>query len=812
MKKITILSLAVVSAVLLFGQIGIRVAPQSRLFNGWGLSPAGEPIELPADMPTRILISPDSKTLFVNSTGFNEHGVAAIDLATRRVVQHVDLLKSWIGMADLGDGRILASGGGPMPAEPKTWGVRSGISPAVRERLKDPAYLLEWRDKKLSFAKGIALPPSAAAPRFISGVAKGRDGSVYVLDAGNDTVFRLSGDDFQVQASGPAGYRPYEIAVGDGVVAVSNWGEGSVSLLDPDTLRERARIPAGKFPNQLLFAPDGRLFVANSGSNTVSVIAGNRVIETIDVALRPGSPIGSTTDALAINPAGSRLLAANADNNDVAMVDISNRARSTVMGFIPTAWYPTAVAVSPDGKDLYIGAGKGLGIGANVPFIEQAYRLGRPPENNLDNPKIDSKQYNYLGTLLRGFVYTMRVPDARELQSLTARVRANHPEPKKPEPSIQEAALSKIKHVVYIIRENRTYDQVFGDISRGNGDPNLVLFGAEATPNAHHLATDYVLFDNFYANGDVSWDGHEWCDYAYATDYTQRFWMYTYSGRSGLPQDGRLRGLPGSSLWELAGRFGLDYRNYGEGRGRPSETLSALGPRRRDTDRVGAFIEEMKKAETTGDWPALLVMSLPGDHTQGMLPNAYSPVAMVADNDLALGRLVEAVSQSRFWKETAILVVEDDAQDGPDHVDAHRTVALAISPYIKRHFVDHTQYTQVSLVRTIETILGLPSLTQYDEAAVTLENDFTREPDFSPYTAIVPRVNMEARNPKSGVGAVASLRLDFSDVDRADPTALNEILWNALRAGKPVPPPVHSMVFASHDDDDEAGARTHKYK
>lgn len=792
-------------ALLLLGQRELKVARQIRMFNGWGLSPAGDAIELPGDLPARILVSPDAKYLFVNMTGFNEHGVAVIDLAARKVIQHVDLLKSWIGLAALGDNRIVASGGGAMPAEPKEWGVRSGISPAVRERLGDPAYLLEWSGKTLSFSKGIPLPAASAAPRFVSGVAKGPDGSLYVLDAGNDSIFRLEGADFHVAASGPVGYRPYEIAVSAGEVAVSNWGEGTVSLLDPRTLRESARVTVGKFPNQLVFGPDGRLFVANSGSNTVSVIAGARVAHTIDVALRPGAPVGSTTDALAINPAGTRLYAANADNNDVAVVDISNRSGSAVLGFIPTAWYPTALAVSPDGNDLYIGAGKGLGIGANVPFIEQAFRLGRPPENNLDNPRVDSKQYNYLGTLQRGLVYTLPVPDARQLQALTERVRANHPEPRKPESSIQEAALSKIKHVVYIIRENRTYDQVMGDVARGNGDANLVLFGADITPNAHRLANDYVLFDNFYANGEVSWDGHEWCDYAYATDYTQRFWMYTYSGRSELPQDGRLRRLPGASIWELAGRSGLDYRNYGEGRERPSQALGALGTGIRDTDRVAAFIQEMKKAEASGDWPALLVMSLPGDHTRGLLPDAYSPAAMVADNDLALGRLVEAISHSRFWKETAILVVEDDAQDGPDHVDAHRTVALAISPYIQRGFVDHTQYTQVSLVRTIELILGLPNLSQYDEAATPLD-DFTRQPNFGTYAAIVPRVDMSARNPKDGSGAVASLQLDFSDVDRADPAKLNAILWNALRRDRPLPASTHSLVLpAWRDDDDDDG-------
>jgi len=438
--------------LLLFGEQHFKIGRQIRMFNGWGLSPAGDAIELPGDMPARILVSPDSKYLFVNTTGFNELGVSVIDLSARRVVQHVDLLKSWIGLALVDGNRIIASGGGPMPEEPKDWGVRSGITPEIRERLKDPAYLLEWRDQKLSFVKGIPLPPAPASPRFIAGVAKGREGSVYVADAQNDSILRLEGDDWHVAASGSVGYRPYEIAVSDRTIAVSNWGDASVSLLEPETLHESSRIAVGKFPNQLLFAPDGRLFVANSGSNTVSVIAENRVIETIDVALTPGAPAGSTTDALAIDPSGTRLFAANADNNDVAMIDISNPSRSVVMGFIPTGWYPSALAVSPDGKNLFIGVGKGLGVGANVPFVEQAYRLGRPPENNLDNPRVDSKQYNYLATRFRGMVYTMPIPDARQMQALTARVRANHPQPKKTARSIQEAALSKIKHVVYIIR------------------------------------------------------------------------------------------------------------------------------------------------------------------------------------------------------------------------------------------------------------------------------------------------------------------------------------------------------------------------
>ncbi len=796
------------AALLLAAQTQFPIAPQSRLFNGWGLSPAGEPIPLAADMPARMLFSRDARYLFVNTAGFNEHGITVIDLASNHVLQHFDLAKSWIGLVLNRQGdQLISSGGGAMPDEPKEWGVRSGYTTADRKQFKDPVYLLDWRQNKLSFSRGISLPPTPGSQPFTGGLAAGPNDSLYVVDAQNDSVFKLAGPDFHVVASGAVGYRPNDVAVSpsNGAVAVSNCGDASVSILDPGILHETARIPVGSLPTQLIFSRDGRLFVANSASNSVSVIAANKVVETINVAIQPNAPIGSTPTALAVNPAGTILFVANAGNNDVAMVDISVPGHSSVMGFIPTGWYPTALAVAPDNTSLFIGVGKGLGIGPNVPFVEQPPRLGRPPENLLDNPRVDSKQYNYLGTMLRGYVYKLNIPDSAQLAALTARVRANQPEPGRVSREIEQRVFPNIKHVVYIIRENRTYDQVFGDVPRGDGDPNLVLFGNKITPNAHRLADQFVLFDRFYANGEVSVDGHDWCDLAYATDFTQWFWMYNYSGRGDFKQDGRLR-RPGATLWELAGRHGLDYRNYGEGRGRPNDPLPGLDTTplaRRDTTRVDAFLRTLKDAEQSGKWPALMVLSMPTDHTQGLLPDAYSPEAMVADNDLAIGRLVETVSKSRFWKETAIFAVEDDAQDGPDHVEAHRTVALAASPWIKRGLVDHTAYTQVSLVRTIELIFHLPALSQFDEDATPLGNIFTTSPDLSPYSNVTPNVDREARNRKDGPGAVASLQLDFSDVDRANPGKLNEILWNARRPGQRMPPSVHSpALFIAGDDDD----------
>ena len=780
--------------VFITGQTNTDQGDQYRMFNGWGLSPVGRPIALPGDFPSRIIPSADSRYLFVNSIGFNEHGVYVVDLSTGNVIQQVDLGKSWNGLAAKEDGkRLIVSGGGPMPPEPTYWGVRLGFPPEAREKLAYPIYVVDRKQGSLSFAKGIELPPNAREKRFISGVSNGPDGSTLIVDFQNDSVFRLSPGNLDVIATGKVGYRPYEVAVSpdNRFAAVSNWGERSVSILNARTLEQISRVSVGRFPNQLVYSQDGRLFIANSGSNTISVIRNNRLVESIDVSLVPDSPVGSTPDAISVNPDGTRLFVANADNNSVAVVDIGSPQKSTVLGFIPTAWYPSALAVSPDGKTLYIGVAKGAVAGPNVPYKTPPARLGRTPENLLDNPRRNATQYSYIGGMLRGFVYVLPVPDPARLSYLTKLVRANTPQPVS---DADTSVLTRIKHVLYIIRENRTYDQVFGDLPQGNGDPHYVLFGRRVTPNAHRLAEKYVLFDNFYTNGEVSQDGHSWCDSAYATDFTQKSWMYRYSGRGELVQDGRLSSSPGGTLWQMAGSHGLDYRNYGEGSDRPSEAWKRLKSDffdARDTDRARVFIQELNEAEKSGNWPRLMVMSLPTDHTQGLYPGAYSPIADVADNDLALGRIVEAISRSRFWKETAIFVVEDDAQDGPDHVDAHRTVGLVISPFIKRGVVDHTQYTQASMIRTIELILDLPAMTQFDAAATTLSGLLAGEPDFSEYRATVPEVDMSARNPHEGPEAAASLRLDFSDVDRADPKELNAILWRSIRPGEELPPSVY---------------------
>ena len=377
--------------------------------------------------------------------------------------------------------------------------------------------------------------------------------------------------------------------------------------------------------------------------------------------------------------------------------------------------------------------------------------------------------------------------------------------------TVEQEVFPRIKHVVYIIRENRTYDQVFGDLGIGNGDPSITMFGKTVTPNAHALARHFVTLDNLYANGEVSEDGHQWCDAAYATDFTEKAWVNSYSKRGEPTASADLVASPAGYLWDNCRRNNVSFRSYGEGRIVESSpatppTMDLRGtllghvaqdwPRQafvdRDYNRVDYFINELHQAEKTGGWPQFMIMSLGEDHTEGVEGDKYTPVAHVASNDLGLAKLVEAVSRSKFWPETAIFVIEDDAQNGPDHVDAHRTVGLVISPWVKRNTLDSTMYTTASLVRTMELILKLPPMTQFDELATPMYNSFTNRPDQAIVAALPETVDLEARNPKGGPGDSASRRLDFSDFDRADPDELNRILWMALKPGQEAPAPVRS--------------------
>jgi phospholipase C len=355
------------------------------------------------------------------------------------------------------------------------------------------------------------------------------------------------------------------------------------------------------------------------------------------------------------------------------------------------------------------------------------------------------------------------------------------------------------------MKENRTYDQVFGDLKQGNGDPSLTLFGRDVTPNQHALAEQFVLLDNLYCSGEVSQDGQPWTTSAYATDFTQRAWTLSYSRHGSLETGGGISDQSTPYIWELARQHGLSVKTFGMGNRRGiAEVRSTRFDQRpadpqltraRDYERADRFVEEFQEMDRQGTVPNFMFMSLGENHTNGTTPGAYTPKAQVASNDVAVGKMVEAITKSKVWAQFAIFIVEDDAQNGPDHVDSHRTAGLVISPYVKRKAVDSTMYSTVSMLRTAELLLGLAPMTQHDAAAPAMVNSFMATADLSGFTAVPAKIDLMTKNPPQGYGSVVSARMDFSDYDRVDEDALNRILWHSIKgADAPYPAPVRRAV------------------
>ena len=818
----------------------IDVAEQQTLLpNGWKLTPAGRQVIL-TDLPLNILTSPDGRYAFVATNGYNSHDFTVIDLQTSEKIATESVFQSWFGLAaDFNTGKFWWSGGGAGQRHTLQWSTdkldfieRGDVPKPMRVPGKDddlparPFFTGMYFDSDRHSLYSLAILPRGVTKTFQRG-----DSTVEIKSAGYLT--KISTNDPGAEKSAPCGKRPYDvIRARNGLLYVSDWIDRCVLIVDPETLLTIGRIPVGEHPNQLALHPkDDRLFVTCASSNGVWVIDTSRgtVQETIYTPLFPKSPEGSTPDALCISPDGEMLYVANADNNCVAVIEIEEPRKSVIQGFIPTGWYPTSIAITPNGKQLLIGVGKGNQTKANRPAQETLDSLlAKAPDVGGYRPIPRA----HVGTTLSGALSIVDVPDEKQLAKYTSQVYRNCPYSDKmlteaESPGSRKTAIpvkvgdpSPIKHVIYIIKENRTYDQVFGDIPRGNRDPSLVMFGEEVTPNHHKLANEFVLLDNLYCNGHVSRDGHPWSTMAYNTDYVARDWALTYSGRNGIDDDeltGDLSNAPSGYIWDACKRQGVSYRAYKEYGGRVSETdgtfrtegrvpglighmspefgFTKEGKKARDTYNVEVFIKELNEFERNGNLPQFIVMSLGEDHTEGTRPGAPTPQACVASNDLALGQLVEAVSKSKFWPQTAIFVIEDDAQNGTDHVDAHRTVGLVISPYVRRNHLDSTQYSTAGMLRTIELILGIPPLSQFDAAATPMFESFTDVPDLKRYDHEQARIELNKYNTLLAYGADRSSKMDFSDYDRVDDFELNEILWYAIKGpDAPLPPAVRRAI------------------
>jgi YVTN family beta-propeller protein len=796
-------------------------ASDTLLPNGWRIAPAGRHLQV-GDLPLSMVQSPDGRYLIVENNGYAKPTLTVVDLKRFVVLDRVPLDSAWLGLAWHPDGkRVYASAGSANSVYELSW--RPGT------QLKVEATIPISEKKAGTFTGGLAIHPDGKRLYAVNPLGQ----SLAEVDLATRGVVKTV----------PLDAEPYTCLVSrDGrTLYVSSWGGARVLLFDPETLEPRGEVATGEHPSAMAESPDGaRLFVACANTNAVWAVdvASRTAAEQIGTSLFPQAPPGSTPNAVALSADGRVLLVANADNNTVSVVDVSRPGHSAPLGTIPTGWYPTGAAFSTDGKRILVLSGKGLTSQANP----------RAPQPG------DPGDAEYVAAILTGTLSVLDVPDPKALAAytqtahrLSAYTDAHRLTPDRaPKDSAIPArvgAASPIKHVFYIVRENRTYDQILGDMKAGNGDASLCLFGENVTPNAHALAREFVLLDNFYVDAEVSADGHAFSTAAYAPDSIEKLWPQNYGrgdGRFLTEGGGPNRNAYGNIaapmngyIWDQAKRAGVSVRSYGEfavpqteaagghpGPGPYDGSVPGLHGHVApdyppwdlsvpDARRVDAWLSEFRRFEKDGNLPRLSIIRLPNDHTSGTKPGFPTPTAMIAENDAALGRIVEAISKSRYWKDSAVFVLEDDAQDGPDHVDAHRSVAFVASPYARRGAVDSTLYTTSAMLRTIELILGLAPMSQYDAAASPMYGAFRATPDPRPFAAIPPRVSIDEKNDAEAWGAQESAAMDLGEADRAPDRELNEIIWRSVRGSRsPMPPPLRAaFVRPSRGDEVEEDER-----
>jgi DNA-binding beta-propeller fold protein YncE len=850
------------------------------------LTPAGLQVELPGMRPQALALSPNGRLLV---TSGKTHDLVVLEPQSGKVLQRVPLPSekqmepapeavsehilqpdkegqlSFTGLAFSPDGsRIyLANVDGSI----KVFGVE--------------------KDGTVAGLFTMPLPPAKAPRRkaeIPAGLAVSRDGKrLYVALNLSNRLAELDAAAGKVLRLWDVGVEPYDVVLAGHKAYVSNWGgrrpgandvtgpagqgmlvrvdpvryiasEGSVSVVDlgAETGQSKVQSPksevlTGLHSCAMALSHNGRwLAVANAGSDTLSVIdtRSDLLVETICARQSPADLFGAQPNALTFDKPGKRLFVCNGTQNAVAVFEFAP-GQSRLLGLIPVGWFPGAVVHDSRRNALYVANIKGA---ASTRTLDRSEHAG----NN-------THQY-------RGSLSLLKVPSARDLKVHTATALANMRYPllkeaalppragQRPRPVPQRAGEPSVfQHVVYIIKENRTYDQVLGDMKEGNGDASLCIFGEGITPNQHKLAREFVLLDNTYCSGILSADGHEWADTALATDYMERsFAGFPRSYPDGMEDDDvdALAYSPAGFIWDNVIAHGKTLRDYGEFgiteahwkdaakkdspefldyyrqftsqsaeidiSSRPA--IESLRPYLAtntvgwelaipDVFRAAQFIGELKQFEERGDFPNLSIICLPNDHTSGTKARFPTPAAQVADNDLALGRIIEAISRSRFWPETCIFAIEDDPQDGWDHVSGYRTMAYVASPYTRRGVTVSTQYNHTSLLRTMELLLGLPPMNQLDATATPMSDCFTDTPDLTPFTAVPNNIPLDRMNPEPKKlsdpllrkNAYASARLPLDQPDQCPEDLLNRILWYAVKG--PQAPYPEWAVRTQKDED-----------
>ncbi|MGG9960219.1 beta-propeller fold lactonase family protein [Ferruginibacter sp. SUN106] len=799
MKKII-----VASCVLLFWVVTAQAQKELTLPNGWSLSPAGRSLPL-GDLPLNMAVSNSKKLMAVTNNGQSKQTLQLIDIKAEKILDNIEIQKSWLGLHFSSDEKYLYASGGN-----DNWILQYAI---VNNKLllKDSIKLGTKWPNKISPA-GIDIDDA----KHLLYVVTKDDNSLYIVDLTTKKIVQqvaLAAEAYTCLLS-PDKKQLY----------ISIWGGKKVAVFNTMEKKLSGSIDAGEHPNELCLSKKGNyLFVANALDNSVSVIdtKQQKVIETLTASLYPDAPQGSTTNGLALSADEKSLFIANADNNCLTVFDVSQPGRSKSKGFIPVGWYPTCVKVI--GKKIFVTNGKGFSSFANPKGPQPTKKRVKHQSDDEDGPQ-------YIGGLMKGTMSIIDMPSEKQLSIFSQQVYKNTPYTKEKEmlskgetgnPIPQKIGdQSPIKHVFYIVKENRTYDQVLGDVKEGNGDTSLVLFGEKVTPNQHKLVQDFVLLDNFYVDGEVSADGHNWSLGAYATDYLEKNWVTSYGGRGGgYDAEGtrEIANNKGGFIWDACKRAGVSYRTYGEFADDYKANIPVLenhfctyytswDQKVRDTTRVNQWKRDFDSLVAINQLPQMNTLRLINDHTEGMSKNRPTPFAHVADNDLSVGMFIEFLSHSKIWNESVVFILEDDAQNGPDHVDAHRSPVYVAGPYVKRHFVDHTPYTTSGILRTMELILGVAPMSQYDAAATPLWRCFTATPDYTAYNAVPAQVDITEKNTVWNELSQRSAQFDLTKEDRVPDLEFSEVIWKGVKGLHSVMPAPRRAAFvkvsAAKDEDD----------
>jgi DNA-binding beta-propeller fold protein YncE len=874
-------------------------APRDRVARGDGatavtpvnqrLTPAGLFVDLPGLRPQAIALSPRGRFVYVSGKtsevvlldadsgvvadrvalpGDDWPAIESVDAADHQLNPDRDGQLSYTGFLVSRDGRNL-------------------LSSNVRGSVKVFAI---GDDDRLTPLRALRLPPADAPRReaeIPTGLAQNHSGDrLFVCGNLSNRLLELEWPSGKLVRTIDVGVAPYDVVVVGSLAFVSNLGgrrpgpqdlvgpagrgtvvrvdpvrhiasEGSVSVIDLRTGNLVREVVTGLHAGALAVSPNRRYVVcANAGSDTISVLDARdgNWIETLWARRNAADLLGASPNALCFAPDGEHLFVANGTWNAIGVLrfEPSERGDSRLLGAIPVGWYPGALAYD-DARGRILAANiKGIGF-------------GRPRKSD-GTPEFNTHQYH-------GSVSLVPMPTLEELGKHSAIVDTNLRLPaieaarlpprkgRRPQPIPERIGEpSTIEHVVYVIKENRTYDQVLGDLQFGDGDPELCIFGEHITPNQHAIARQFVLLDNTYCSGILSADGHEWSTTAFATDYLEKsFAGFPRSYPDGMDEDDKdaLAYAPSGFLWDHVLARGLTLRNYGEfcqprvrwrdatrtdtidfaacyatWLGENADVVFACEPvvpslvphsaahyvgwdmNVPDQYRADVVIAELRDYQARGELPRLIIVCLPNDHTSGTAKGSPTPAACMADNDLAFGRIVEAFSHSKFWGKLAIIGIEDDPQAGWDHVSGYRTTCYVASPWAKRGEVVSAQYNTTSVLRTIEQILGIPPMNQFDASASPMRECFTDTPDFTPFKALAANVPLDEMNPGAEeiadavlrADAIESARLDLSQVDQAPEDVFNRILWRAMK-GSAIPYPEWAAGTDEDDDDGEPATR-----